>query len=261
VTSGSSLSRLSRRVPRPADRSDGVAEVVSSRGATCFAGPSGAEPGAACGFAPGLGSGLSGNPVGSPSGTCLRSAFVIHQDPLAYLLGLEGIARGGASRTASSTSGSWTGCRCRIIRWMSSSTRSPSCTFPGFSRYWPSSPGCCAPAGPGHLRHALRASHPRLGDHSARPGGRTMHHVNLPASARRLPAGGTEPWPSGTGCEEPGGRQPGEQPDEPLPEPVTGIGDWQDWPWSLMDYLPSVARASRGRRPAPVIWHFQRPAG
>jgi hypothetical protein len=25
-------------------------------------------------------------------GTCLRSAFVIYQDPLAYLLGLEGIA-------------------------------------------------------------------------------------------------------------------------------------------------------------------------
>jgi SAM-dependent methyltransferase len=62
------------------------------------------------------------------------------------------------------------------------------------------------------------------------------------------------------GCEEPGGRQPGDQPDEPLPEPATGIGAWQDWPWSLMDYLPSVARASRGRRPSLVIWHFRRPA-
>jgi SAM-dependent methyltransferase len=61
-------------------------------------------------------------------------------------------------------------------------------------------------------------------------------------------------------CEEPGGRPPGEQPDEPLPEPATGTGDWQDWPWSLMDYLPSVARASRGRRLVLVIWHFQRPA-
>jgi SAM-dependent methyltransferase len=50
------------------------------------------------------------------------------------------------------------------------------------------------------------------------------------------------------GCEEPGGWQPGEQSDVPLPEPATWIGDWQDWPWSLMDYLPSVARASRGRR-------------
>jgi SAM-dependent methyltransferase len=62
------------------------------------------------------------------------------------------------------------------------------------------------------------------------------------------------------GCEEPGGRQPGELPDAPLPESATGIGDWQDWPWSLMDYLPSVARASRGRRPVLVIWHFQLPA-
>ncbi len=61
------------------------------------------------------------------------------------------------------------------------------------------------------------------------------------------------------GCEEPGGRQPGEQPDEPLPEPATGIGDWQNWPWSLMDYLPAAARAAGGR-PALVIWHFQRPA-
>ncbi len=58
------------------------------------------------------------------------------------------------------------------------------------------------------------------------------------------------------GCEEPGGTQPG----EPLPEPATEIGDWQDWPWSLLDYLPSAARASRGRRPALVIWHFQLPA-
>ena len=58
------------------------------------------------------------------------------------------------------------------------------------------------------------------------------------------------------GCEEPGSTRP----DEPLAEPRTEIGDWQDWPWSLMDYLPSVARASRGRRPVLVIWHFQRPA-
>ncbi|HEY2074822.1 MAG TPA: hypothetical protein VGH53_00675 [Streptosporangiaceae bacterium] len=44
-------------------------------------------------------------------------------------------------------------------------------------------------------------------------------------------------------------------------EPAAAIGDWQDWPWSLMDYLPSAARASRGRRPPLVIWHFQRPVG
>jgi SAM-dependent methyltransferase len=46
----------------------------------------------------------------------------------------------------------------------------------------------------------------------------------------------------------------------PLPEPAAGIGDWPDWPWSLMDYLPSAARAAGGR-PNLVIWHFQLPAG
>jgi hypothetical protein len=61
------------------------------------------------------------------------------------------------------------------------------------------------------------------------------------------------------GCQEPGATRPGERPDEPLPEPATGVGDWHDWPWSLMGYLPSVARASRGRRPVLVIWHFQLP--
>jgi hypothetical protein len=47
--------------------------------------------------------------------------------------------------------------------------------------------------------------------------------------------------------------------DEPLPEPATEIGDWQDWPFSLTDYLPSAGRASGGR-PHLVIWHFQLPA-
>ena len=56
-------------------------------------------------------------------------------------------------------------------------------------------------------------------------------------------------------CEEPGAAPPA----GPPPEPATGIGDWQDWPWSLMDYLPSAARAA-GRRPSLVIWHFQLPA-
>ncbi len=63
------------------------------------------------------------------------------------------------------------------------------------------------------------------------------------------------------GCEEIGGSQRFGQQGDPLPEPATDIGDWQDWPWSLMDYLPSVARASRGRRPVLVIWHFRQPAG
>ncbi len=47
--------------------------------------------------------------------------------------------------------------------------------------------------------------------------------------------------------------------DEPLPEPATEIGDWQDWPFSLTDYLPSAGRAS-DNRPHMVIWHFQLPA-
>jgi len=57
-------------------------------------------------------------------------------------------------------------------------------------------------------------------------------------------------------CEEPRV----DRAEEPLPEPATGIGDWQDWPFSLSDYLPSAERASGGR-PHLVIWHFQLPAG
>jgi ubiquinone/menaquinone biosynthesis C-methylase UbiE len=45
---------------------------------------------------------------------------------------------------------------------------------------------------------------------------------------------------------------------EPSAEPAAEIGDWQDWPFSLMDYLPSAVRASGGR-PHLVIWHFQLP--
>ena len=57
-------------------------------------------------------------------------------------------------------------------------------------------------------------------------------------------------------CEEPRvGRA-----DEPPAEPATEIGDWQDWPFSLTDYLPSAQRAAGGR-PHLVIWHFQLPAG
>ena len=43
-------------------------------------------------LAPAAGPRVPGKPVGSLPGTCLRSALVIYQDPLAYLLGLEGIA-------------------------------------------------------------------------------------------------------------------------------------------------------------------------
>lgn len=57
-------------------------------------------------------------------------------------------------------------------------------------------------------------------------------------------------------CEEPRAVKA----NEPPAEPATEIGDWQDWPFSLMDYLPSAERAAGGR-PHLVIWHFQLPAG
>ena len=57
-------------------------------------------------------------------------------------------------------------------------------------------------------------------------------------------------------CEEPRSART----DGPLPEPTAEIGDWRNWPWSLIDYLPSAARAAGGR-PSLIIWHFQQPAG
>jgi ubiquinone/menaquinone biosynthesis C-methylase UbiE len=57
-------------------------------------------------------------------------------------------------------------------------------------------------------------------------------------------------------CEEPRATPTAGRP----PEPATEIGDWQDWPFSLMNYLPSAERAAGGR-PHLVILHFQRPAG
>jgi SAM-dependent methyltransferase len=53
-------------------------------------------------------------------------------------------------------------------------------------------------------------------------------------------------------CEEPTSTGTG----EPLPVPTTEVGDWQYWPWSMMNYLPSAARAAGGC-PSLVIWHFQ----
>lgn len=55
-------------------------------------------------------------------------------------------------------------------------------------------------------------------------------------------------------CEEPGSAVPA----GPQPEPAAGIGGWPDWPWSLMEYLPSAERAA-GRYLGLVIWHFQLP--
>jgi SAM-dependent methyltransferase len=57
------------------------------------------------------------------------------------------------------------------------------------------------------------------------------------------------------GCEEPAIARAG----DPLPAPAAEAGEWQDWPWSLMSYLPSAIRAA-GDRPSLVVWHFQAPA-
>jgi ubiquinone/menaquinone biosynthesis C-methylase UbiE len=56
-------------------------------------------------------------------------------------------------------------------------------------------------------------------------------------------------------CEEPTSTGTG----APLPVPAGEIGDWQYWPWSLLDYLPQVTQAV-GPCPSLVVWHFQSPA-
>jgi SAM-dependent methyltransferase len=58
-------------------------------------------------------------------------------------------------------------------------------------------------------------------------------------------------------CEEPRAVPSASRP----AEPAAGIGDWPDWPWSLMDYLPPAAEAGWGGRPSLVIWHFHLPVG
>ena len=126
---------------------------------------------------------------------------------------------------------------------------------PTSSRYWPNSPACCARGdlvisdihhelvsrgsvitarGPqGEPCIAATYRH-KLGDY-LRPA------LSLGLRVRR--------------CEEPAATGTGGT----LPVPATEIGDWWHWPWSLMNYLPSAARAAGGR-PSLVIWHFQLPA-
>lgn len=53
-------------------------------------------------------------------------------------------------------------------------------------------------------------------------------------------------------CEEPRGTWH----EGPVPDPAPEPGDWRDWPWSLMAYLPSALRAA-GSHPSLVIWHFR----
>jgi hypothetical protein len=34
------------------------------------------------------------------------------------------------------------------------------------------------------------------------------------------------------------------------------VGDWADWPWTLLPLIPAAARAAWDK-PSTVIWHFQ----
>jgi SAM-dependent methyltransferase len=54
-------------------------------------------------------------------------------------------------------------------------------------------------------------------------------------------------------CEEPR-RAPADQP-APMPERID-VGEWTDWPWTLLPLVPAAARAAWDH-PATVVWHFQ----
>jgi hypothetical protein len=154
---------------------------------------------------------------------------VIYQDPLAYLVGLEGIALLDA----------WAGDHDRAF------------TEARLAEVWRLRPGgdlvisdvhhelvtrgsVITARGPAGERCIAATYRHRFGDY-LRPA------LSLGLQVRR--------------CEEPRDDLPA----GPPPEPAAGIGNWRDWPWSLMDYLPTAARAAAGR-PSLVIWHFQAPA-
>jgi ubiquinone/menaquinone biosynthesis C-methylase UbiE len=42
----------------------------------------------------------------------------------------------------------------------------------------------------------------------------------------------------------------------PDPEPAPEIGDWRDWPWTLLDWVPEASRAAWDI-PAVLVWHLQ----
>jgi hypothetical protein len=148
---------------------------------------------------------------GQPVRICLRSAFVIYQDPLAYLLGLEGIALLDA--WAGDHDRAFTDARLAEIRKL-------------------------------------------LDDEKLRDRGVFAERVSTVLAYEQQAIGYDKEAGGGLfAADEPVVAAPsGSRP----PEPATEIGDWQDWPWSLMDYLPSAAPAAGGR-PSLVIWHFQVP--
>ncbi|MFI5910361.1 class I SAM-dependent methyltransferase [Dactylosporangium sp. NPDC051541] len=58
-------------------------------------------------------------------------------------------------------------------------------------------------------------------------------------------------------CEEPGGSY--DQSPPPPPPAEYQVGDWADWPWSLLELIPEASRAAWAV-PSTIIWHFARPS-
>jgi SAM-dependent methyltransferase len=59
------------------------------------------------------------------------------------------------------------------------------------------------------------------------------------------------------GCEEPQGSDHDPPPLPPPPAELT-VGDWAEWPWSLLELIPEATRAAWAV-PAVIVCHFQRP--
>jgi ubiquinone/menaquinone biosynthesis C-methylase UbiE len=47
-------------------------------------------------------------------------------------------------------------------------------------------------------------------------------------------------------------------PTGPPPQPVHEVGQWRDWPWSMLGWAPAAARAV-WRIPSMLVWHLERP--
>lgn len=55
-------------------------------------------------------------------------------------------------------------------------------------------------------------------------------------------------------CDEP--HRPIEPGDRPMPDDVR-TGEWDLWPWSLQEIVPSASAAAWSGTPAVILWHFQ----
>lgn len=56
-------------------------------------------------------------------------------------------------------------------------------------------------------------------------------------------------------CAEPRGTDD-ERPPAPPPGTTFPVGEWREWPWSLMALIPEATRAAWAV-PAAIVWHFQ----